>query len=98
MCLLDWHEFHNNVEEYIKFGEYENSEQLLQCLQQYIFDKNYDHDTVDLVLEALSKIYIHRIFIFGNSIENPPCGVIGEKFTKRINLIKREDHYNCCFK
>ena len=36
-------ELHNNVEEYMKFGEYENSEQLLQCLQQYIFDKNYDH-------------------------------------------------------
>ena len=53
-----WEEFHNNVEEYIKFEEYENSEQLLQCLQQYIFDKNYDHDTVDLVLEALSNIYI----------------------------------------
>ena len=32
-----WQEFHNNVEEYMKFGEYENSEQLLQCLQQYIF-------------------------------------------------------------
>ena len=27
-----WEEFQNNVEEYMKFGEYENSEQLLQCL------------------------------------------------------------------
>ena len=43
--------------------------------------KNYDHDTADLVLEALSIIYMHRIFIFENSIYNPPCGVIGEKFT-----------------
>ena len=50
----------------MKFGEYENSEQLLQYLPQYIFDKNYDDDTVDLVLEALSKIYMHRIFIFEN--------------------------------
>ena len=32
----------------MKFGEYENSEQLLQCLQQYIFDKNYDPDIVDI--------------------------------------------------
>ena len=32
-----WQEFHINVEEYMKSGEYENSEQLLQCLQQYIF-------------------------------------------------------------
>ena len=89
-----WQEFHNNIEEYMKFGEYENSEQLLQCLQEYIFDKNYDHDIVDLLLEALSKIHIHRIFIFENSIDNPPCGVIGERFTKCINLIKRGDHYN----
>ena len=58
------------------------------------FDKNYDHDIVDLLLEALSKIHIHRIFIFENSIDNPPCGVIGEKFTKCINLIKRGDRYN----
>ena len=42
-------EFHNNVEEYMKFEEYENPEQLLQCLQQYIFDKNYDLNTVDLI-------------------------------------------------
>ena len=78
----------------MKFGEYENSEQLIQCMQQYIFDKNYDPDIVDIALEALSKIHMHRIFIFENSIDNPPCGVIGEKFTKCINLIKRGDHYN----
>ena len=63
-----WQGFHNNVEEYMKFREYGNSKQLLQCLQQYIFDKNYDHDTVDLVLEALSKTHTHRIFMFENSI------------------------------
>ena len=89
-----WQEFDNNVEEHMKSGEYENSEKLLQCLQQYIFDENYDHDTVDLVLETLSKIHMHQIFIFENSIDNPPCRVVGEKFTKCINLIKRGDHYN----
>ena len=89
-----WQVFLNNVEKYMKFGEYENSEQLLQCLQQYVFDKNYDRDTMDLVLEALSKIYMHRIFIFESSIDTPPCGGIREKFTKCINLIKRGDHYN----
>ena len=46
---------------------------------------------MDLVLEELSKIYIHRIFTFENSIDNPPWGVIGEKFTECINLIKRGD-------
>ena len=44
----------------MKFGENENSEQLLQCLQHYIFDKNYNHETVNLVLEALSKIHMYR--------------------------------------
>ena len=34
-----WQEFHNNVEEYMKFGEYENSEQLLQCLQRIFLTK-----------------------------------------------------------
>ena len=42
-------EFHNNVEEYMKFEEYENPEQLLQCLQQHIFDKKYYLNTVDLI-------------------------------------------------
>ena len=37
---------------------------------------------------------MHRLFIFQNSIDNPPCRVIGEKFTNCINLIKSEDHYN----
>ena len=59
----------------MKFGECENSEQLLQCFQKYVFDKSYDHDTMDIALEALSKIHMHRIFIFENSIDNPPCRV-----------------------
>ena len=57
-------ELRRNLEEYMKFEEYQNSEQLLQCLQQYIFDKSHDHDTVDLELKAFSKIYMYRIFIF----------------------------------
>ena len=44
----------------MKFGEYKSSEQVLECLQQYMLDKKYDHKTVDLVLEALSKIYMHQ--------------------------------------
>ena len=63
-----------------------------------MFDKKYDHKTMDLVLKPLSEIYMHQIFIFENSTVNPLCGVIGEKFTKGINLIKCGDHltkYNC---
>ena len=47
----------------MKFRENEKSEQWIQFLQQYIFDKNYDHDIVDLVLKALSNIYIY-IYIY----------------------------------
>ena len=43
----------------MKFRENEKSEQWIQFLQQYILDKNYDHDIVDLVLKALSNIYIY---------------------------------------
>ena len=50
-----------------------------QCLQQYIVDKNYDHDTPEFSAQ---------------SVGSPPCGVIGEKFVKRINLVKRGDHCN----
>ena len=39
-------------------------------------------------------IYMHQIFIFENSIDNPPYGDIGEKFTNCINLIKPGYHYN----
>ena len=40
------------MKEYMKFGYNKNSEQLLECLQQCMFDKKYDHKT-DLVLKAL---------------------------------------------
>ena len=51
----------------MKFRENEKSEQWIQFLQQYIFDKNYDHDIVDLVLKALSNIYIY-IYIYAPNI------------------------------
>ena len=89
-----WQEFHNNVEEYMKFGEYENSEQLLQCLQQYIFWQKLRSWHREFTARSVVKnTYSSNIYI-ENSIDNPPCGVIGEKFTKCINLIKRGDHYN----
>ena len=37
------------------FSEYKSTEELLKSLEVYIFDKRYNHDTVDLVFEALSK-------------------------------------------
>ena len=44
------------------FSEYSSTEELLKSLEEYIFNKRYDHDTVDLVFEALSKIFKHTSF------------------------------------
>ena len=38
--------------------------ELLKSLEEYIFTKRYNHDTVDLVFEALSKIFHYQVFIF----------------------------------
>lgn len=94
--ILDilWNEFRENVNTYIQFGEYTSTNELLECLQEYVHNRKYNQDTVDLVLEALSKVFLLRIFIFEGSLNNDPLGVIGEKFTKCINLIKSGDHYN----
>ena len=63
-------------------------------LEEYIFNKHYNHDTVDLVFEALSKIFQHRVFIFEESLTNSPRGIVGEKYNRCINVLERGDHYN----
>ena len=44
------------------FSEYSSTEELLKSLEEHIFNKRYNHDTVDLVFEALSKIFKHTSF------------------------------------
>ena len=61
---LLWNEFQENIHLYMGFSEYKSTEKLLKSLKEYIFNKHYNHDTVDLVFEALSKIFQHRVFIF----------------------------------
>ena len=53
-----------------------------------------NHDTVNLVFEALSKIFQHRVFLFEGSLTNSPRGIVGEKYNRCINVLKRGDHYN----
>ena len=91
---LLWNEFQENIHLYIGFSEYKSTEKLLKSLKEYIFNKHYNHDTVDLVFEALSKIFQHRVFIFGESLTNSPCGMGGVKYNRCINVLKRGDHYN----
>ena len=45
-------------------SEYSSTKELLKSLEEYIFNKRNNHDTVDLVFETLSKIFQHRVFIF----------------------------------
>ena len=46
--------FQENIHLYMVFSEYKSTEELLKSLE-YIFNKSYNHDTVNLVFEALSK-------------------------------------------
>ena len=91
---LLWNEFQENIHLYMGFSEYNSTEELLKSLEEYIFNKRYNHDTVDLVFEALSKIFQHRVFIFEESLTNSPRGIVGEKCNRCINVLKRGDHYN----
>ena len=76
------------------FSEYKSTEEFLKSLEVYIFNKRYNHDTVDLVFEALSKTFQHRVFIFEESLTNSPRGIVGEKYNRCINVLKWGDHYN----
>ena len=91
---LLWNKFQENIHLYLGFSEYSSTEELLKSLEEYNFNKCYNHDTVDLVFEALSKIFEHRVFIFEESLKNSPRGIVGEKYRRCINVLKRGDHYN----
>ena len=91
---LLWNKFQENIHLNMGFSEHSSTEELLKSLEEYIFNKRYNHDTVYLVFEALSKIFQHRVFIFEESLTNSPCGIVGEKYNRCINVLKRGDHYN----
>ena len=91
---LPWNEFQENIPLYMGFSEYNSTEELLKSLEEYIFNKCYNHDTVGLVFEALSKTFQHRVFIFEESLTNSPRGIVGKKCNLCINVLKRGDHYN----
>ena len=50
------------------FQCYSSTEELIKSLAEYIFNKRYNHDTVDLFFEVLSKIFQHRVFLFEESL------------------------------
>ena len=61
--------FQVNVHLYMGFGEYMSTEERLKSLEEYIFNKRYNHDTVDIVFEALSKIFQRRVFYLKNHLQ-----------------------------
>ena len=85
---LLWNEFQENSHLWMGFSEYNSTEELLKSLEEYIFNKRYSHDTVDLVFETLSKNVQHRVFIFEESLTNSPRGIVGEKYNRCINVLK----------
>ena len=87
---LLWNEFQENSHLYMVFSEYNSTEELLKSLEEYIFNKRYNHDTVDLVFEALSKNVRHRVFIFKESLTNSPRGIVGEKYSRCTNVSKKD--------
>ena len=87
---LLWNEFQENSHLWMGFSEYSSTEELLKSLEEYIFNKRYSHDTVDLVFEALSKNVQNRVFIFEESLTNSPRGIIGEKYSRCTNVSKKD--------
>ena len=91
---LLWNNFQENIHLYMGFSEYKSTEELLKSFEEYIFNKRYKHNTVDLVLVLLPKIFQIWAFIFEESLTNSPRGMVGEKYNRCINVLKRGNHYN----
>ena len=89
-----WNEINSKTDVYLQFREYESPDALWNELTKYTFDKAYDHDTADLVMEALSKIFKCKVLIQdGNPQKNLTC-IIGHTFSSAIYLIKSREDYN----
>ena len=89
-----WHEINENIELYIRLGVYESPEDLRIELAKYTFSKNYSNDTVDLIIEALAKVYEARVFIHVDKIQQHPENNVGADFPNLIYLVKTGHHYD----
>ena len=72
---------------------YESPEDLRIELAKYTFSKNYSSDTVDLIIEALAKVYEARVFIHVDKIKRHPENNVRVDFPN-IHLIKTGKHYD----
>ena len=90
-------EFKRNIDVYEAFSSF-SSHELLSELNQYLEYKKYNTNTVDQVMEALAKIYKHRIFIFDGDISGEPTGYVGEQYKNNLYLQRSSDHYDLVIK
>ena len=57
-----WNEFKENIHLYMGFSEYSSTEELIKSLAEYIFNKCYNHDTVDL-------FFFHVVWLVRSTID-----------------------------
>ena len=83
-----------NMDMYVKFSEL-SSDEIYFELEHYTNTRlrHYNTTTVDMVLDALSKIYQCHILILLS--ENSVIDLIGNQFSDKVYLFRNGDH-TCC--
>ena len=87
---LLWNKFQENTHLYMGFSEYKSTEELLKSLEDYILNKRYNHDTVDLVFEALSKIFDKFSMWHSWREVQSMCKCLEKRRSLQLNLRKRK--------
>ena len=88
-------EFVKNGELYASFSDELTIDEVLAELQQYEENKKYSIQTVDLVLEALSRIFSCPIVICIKSDEGTTYSIIGEMYEdSSIHLLRSGEHFD----
>lgn len=68
----------------MRFGEYCCAEELLKNLEDYVLNKRWNHK---------AKVFQQRSFISKGSLTSSPCSLVGEKYSRCINLLKIGNNY-----
>ena len=87
---LLWNKFQENIHLYMGFSEYKSTEEFLKSLEEYIFNKRYNHNTVDLVFEALSKIFDKFSTWHSWTEKQSMCKCLEKRRSLQLNLRKRK--------
>ena len=64
----------------------------MKALEEYLLEKKYGHEVVNLLIDCLSTIHRLRVFIYEDRLDSIPMGTIGEDSEKEIYLLKTSDH------